>query len=339
MATRTKEPARKTAPPRQPAAAAAKEQPAFPARLDPVLVVPAKTLPPGRWRFEPKRDGYRLQARIDERGAVAIFNRRGEDWTARLPTIATALKKLPRQSWFDGVLVFEDEATGADDFLALTTGGMRDAPKRLVYRIFDAPFLDGDDLRLVALDRRKDRLHTLLQQAHGKPVQCLPTWVGHEDELLQRACKCGLEGLIAKERDSAYFGIRAGTWVKRACTQQASFLVLGLAPKPKGAGIAAVHVGHRSEGGILIYEGIVAEGLTDAALAQLEASVKKHPAKEPELFLATGRKVDAKKVAGGVWTVPALVIEASFTRRVAGLVRQARLKGFREDVAVEELVR
>src|SRR4051812_39984722 len=97
----------------------------FPASLDPVVVVPVKSLPPGRWRFEFKLDGYRMLARIDGGGAsgrVTLFNRRGEDWTARLPQVATALKKIPRGTWLDGVVTADDA-------------------QHVTYHLFDTAFL------------------------------------------------------------------------------------------------------------------------------------------------------------------------------------------------------
>jgi ATP-dependent DNA ligase len=41
------------------------------------------------WVHEIKHDGYRLTVRRDD-AAARLYNRKGNDWTARLPTIAAA---------------------------------------------------------------------------------------------------------------------------------------------------------------------------------------------------------------------------------------------------------
>ncbi|MDB5366076.1 MAG: ligD, partial [Rhodospirillales bacterium] len=242
----------------KPAARAPDAAPAaFPAALDPVVVVPVKKLPPGRWLHEFKLDGYRILARIDGDG-VRLFGRRSVDWTARLPGIAAALKKVPRGTWIDGVVTWEDDAGNAN-FARLSNGGLRDAAN-VTYRVFDLPFLAQQDMRLTTLDTRKARLHELVASLRTARVQPVDEIEGDENTLLAQACERGLEGIVSKERDSAYFGMRAGTWVKHACIGQDAFLVLGIAPEQGVDGGFAIHVGHRSIGGLTIYDGLVISG-------------------------------------------------------------------------------
>ncbi|GIL38151.1 hypothetical protein [Roseiterribacter gracilis] len=332
---------RKTAPAKtgkaaaKPPAADAPRAP-LPDRLDPVVVVPVKTLPPGRWLHECKLDGYRVLARIDANG-VRLFARNQADWTSRLPALATALKKLPRGTWLDGVVTGDDTNTRTADY-----AGLSDAGDDAVYHVFDAPYLADEDLRLTSLDARKEKLRDAVAKLHAPRVRLVePVGTANDDDkaMLAHACARGLEGIVSKDRDSAYFGMRSGTWVKRSCIQQESFLVLGIAPNQGTAKGFAIHVGHRSIGGLIIYDGLVSDGFSDEAIRRIEAHVAKHTAPTPELFLATGRKVAPKKYAGGVWGVPELVVEASFVRRVAGLLREGKFKGFRADMTAAELVR
>jgi bifunctional non-homologous end joining protein LigD len=269
---------------------------------------------------------------------VRLVGRNGHDWTGRVPTIAAALETLPPGTWVDGVVTWEDPSAGTANFARLSNGGLRDAAN-VTYRAFDVPFLAQEDLRLAPLDARKERLRDALATLRGPRVLPVDAIDGDDASLLAQACERGLEGIISKERESAYFGMRAGTWVKQACIGQDSFLLLGIAPEQGEGGGFALHVGHRSIGGLVIYDGLVIGGFDADAIARIEAHVAKHASAKPELFLATGRKVDPKKYARGAWCEPTLVLEVTFVRRVAGLLRQARFKGFREDIEAAELVR
>lgn len=67
------------------------------------------------WLHEIKLDGYRILAHV-EAGHVRLASRRGNDWTTRLPSIASALGALPVASaLLDGEVVVLGE-TGVSDF-------------------------------------------------------------------------------------------------------------------------------------------------------------------------------------------------------------------------------
>ena len=56
------------------------------------------------WLHEIKLDGYRMHARLDA-GRVNVLTRRGNDWTAKYPTIAAAIAGLRVQNaYLDGEL-------------------------------------------------------------------------------------------------------------------------------------------------------------------------------------------------------------------------------------------
>lgn len=50
---------------------------------------------------------------------------------------------------------------------------------------------------------------------------------GDGPELLKSACSHGLEGMIAKHRDSKYRPGRTGDWLKIRCVQSESFVIVG----------------------------------------------------------------------------------------------------------------
>src|SRR6188474_1235223 len=64
----------------------------MPAAVAAQLAVLADAPPPGAgWVHEVKFDGYRLLAHVRD-GDVRLVTRRGNDWTAKFPTIARALR-------------------------------------------------------------------------------------------------------------------------------------------------------------------------------------------------------------------------------------------------------
>ena len=80
------------------------------------------------WLHEIKLDGYRMHARLDA-GRVNILTRRGNDWTAKYPTIAAAIAGLRVQNaYLDGELC----GVASDGRSAFNDGGGSDATPRRV---------------------------------------------------------------------------------------------------------------------------------------------------------------------------------------------------------------
>jgi bifunctional non-homologous end joining protein LigD len=80
----------------------------FPDFMEPCKPTLRKVPPSGEgWLHEINHDGYRMQAHFDR--APRIYTRRGNEWAARMPTIAGALKALPANNLvLDGELVALD---------------------------------------------------------------------------------------------------------------------------------------------------------------------------------------------------------------------------------------
>jgi bifunctional non-homologous end joining protein LigD len=90
----------------------------FPSFIDPCCPTLRKVPPSGAdWIHEIKHDGYRVQAQFD--GEPRIYTRRGNEWAARMPSIAAALRALPANNVIlDGELVALD-AKGKEAFYEL----------------------------------------------------------------------------------------------------------------------------------------------------------------------------------------------------------------------------
>jgi bifunctional non-homologous end joining protein LigD len=128
------------------------------------LATLVKSPPAGpAWVHEIKYDGYRMLCHIAH-GEARMMSRNAKDWTGAFPSLAHALGRLPVESaWLDGEVVVID-ARGRSSFQALQNA-LSGASATLEYFAFDLLYLDGFDLRGVALSERKRLLQELLSSA------------------------------------------------------------------------------------------------------------------------------------------------------------------------------
>jgi bifunctional non-homologous end joining protein LigD len=140
----------------------------LPAFIQPQLAKLVTEAPEGeRWTHELKFDDYRMHARIDRGRLQLITARSGLDWTSKYPATAQALKTLPAtRAYLDGELcaVRADGTTSFSLMQAATDGA---SAAGLVYFVFDALHLDGEDLVLRPLLERKSRLAEIMRGAPG----------------------------------------------------------------------------------------------------------------------------------------------------------------------------
>src|SRR5258706_15084181 len=102
---------------------------------------------------------------------VRLYARPGLDWTARLPRLAKALEKLGLEdSLLDGEIVVPGP-NGRSSCQALQNAFEHGAGAKIVYYVFDAPFLEGQDLRRLPLKERKARLKRIFSDADAEAGQ------------------------------------------------------------------------------------------------------------------------------------------------------------------------
>ena len=281
----------------------------------------------GDWLYEVKHDGYRMLARCSS-GQVRLFTRSGKDWTGRLPHLERALGKLGLDdTWLDGEIVVL-RSDGRSSFQALQNAFDAGANSKIVYFVFDAPFLEGHDLRQLPLRERKARLKNLLK--NGEAIRFSDDLSGTAQEVLDHACKLGLEGLIGKQADAVYVGGRTKSWIKLKCRMRQDFVIAGYtAPGGSRHGFGAIVVGVYERPGRLAYAGKVGTGFDDALLTKLSRRFAK--LKRPDSPL-----VNPPREKGITWLRPQLVAEVAFTERTdEGVIRQGSFMGLREDIAAK----
>jgi bifunctional non-homologous end joining protein LigD len=309
---------------------------ALPATFQPQLATLAASPPssPNDWLYELKFDGYRLLARIDK-GKVRCFTRNGHDWTAKLPALAKALAKLPTDSaWLDGEITVDGE-NGAPDFQALQNAFDSGATSSIVYWLFDAPFLDGEDLRDMPVEQRRERLAQLLGNKPPAPLRLSEAFDASPRDLLASSARIGFEGIVGKRKGSPYLSRRSPDWIKLKNQQRQEFVIGGYTtPKGTRSGFGSLLLGvHDEATGRLRYCGNVGTGFDADRLADIKTKLDRL-ATDDCPFTPTPRGIKAQ------WVKPTLVAEVSFgewTRE--DRVRQAVFQGLRADKPARDIRR
>ena len=265
------------------------------------------------WLFEIKWDGYRVVSFI-ENGNVRMVSRNQNDLGPRYPE----LRELPKlvnakTAILDGEVVVLDEQGRPSFSLMQQRTGIRahgrqaatrpDLP--ILYYVFDLIYLDGYDLRRVALDDRKRVLRQILPA--GEMVRYSDHQAGQGVALFQAAKQKGLEGILAKKCNSCYEERRSRDWLKIKITQTVD-CVIGGYTDPEGARqyFGSLALGLYNDKKQLIHVGNAGTGFNQAMLKQIwkvlkEIETKKTPFTGP---------VDAKNVH---WVKQERVAEVKFS--------------------------
>lgn len=309
---------------------------ALPRSLAPQLATLVAGPPPDAadWLYEIKFDGYRMLVRNDASGA-RLLTRNGIDWTAKLRPLQDAFDRLGLPpGWYDGEIVVPNEA-GIPDFGALQQAFDAQRTQDVVLYLFDLPYVAGHDLRDVPLQSRRDVLKRLLARAPSDPVRFSEAFDATAQSVVASACKLGLEGVIAKRRNSRYRASRSADWVKLKCSRRQEFVIGGFtAPKGARTGLGALLLGVNDAQGVLRYAGRVGTGFTGTVLTELRKAL------DARVRRTSPFAVDSKIDGTAQWVTPSLVAEVSFgewTR--AGLVRHAVFRGLRADTDASTIVR
>lgn len=310
---------------------------ALPDKLAPQLatLVDRPPIDLSQWQWELKFDGYRMLARV-ERGAVRLLTRNGHDWTAKMPQLAQAIKRLPlRSGWLDGeVLVMDD--SGVPDFQALQNAFDAKATAKLVYYVFDMPFADGRDLRGLPLVERRELLRTVVEQAAGaESVRFSEAFDARPGDLVASACKIGFEGVIGKRKDATYASRRNADWIKLKCSHRQEFVIAGFT-EPKGSrkGIGSLLLAVHAPDGALRYAGNVGTGFSERTLADLRQRLDAVLSKSSPFGQAPAG------TRGALWVKPILLAEVAFAEWTReGRIRHAVFHGLRDDKPATAIIR
>jgi bifunctional non-homologous end joining protein LigD len=310
-----------------------------PAFIQPMTAKVVHALPEGRaWLYEVKLDGYRaLLLKDGER--VQIRSRNAK--TLFYPAVEAEAQKLKVGSVvLDGEIVAIDEK-GFPSFQALQHRSAH-AKHAIVYYAFDVLHVDGQDLTRLPLEERRRHLPDIVRGSEILISQELP---GTATQVIAAVQRLGLEGVIAKRRDSSYEpGQASGAWVKLKLEKQQEFVIGGY--RPGTHGVDALLVGYY-EGRPLKFASKVRAGFTPHLRRDVSALLKPlHAAKCPFADLPSSRTshwgagVTAEEMTEMQWVKPRLVAQVRFVEWTAeGRLRHAAFLGLRTDKAAHTVKR
>jgi bifunctional non-homologous end joining protein LigD len=215
----------------------------MPSAIQPMLAtIVEKSFDNPDWLFEIKWDGYRAIAFIDG-GRTRLVSRNQNDMTAQFPELASLAKYVDAErAILDGEIVALDDAGRPSFSLMQQRTGFQPGRRRvagrvaegvrIIYCAFDLLYLDGLDLRRVALEERKRLLKDRIKS--GDLVQFSDHFAEKGLDLFAAAQQRGLEGIVAKKRNSCYEERRSREWLKIKITQRQE-CVIGGYTDPEGS--------------------------------------------------------------------------------------------------------
>jgi bifunctional non-homologous end joining protein LigD len=301
----------------------------FPARVAPMLAVPATELPepePG-WAAEFKWDGVRAVAYLSA-GRLRLLSRGSRDMTRAYPELAgLAHQAGAREMVLDGEIAAF--AAGRPSFAALQRRMHVAAPSpRLLaavpatYLVFDIMQLNGESLISEPYARRRDILEA--QHLTSEQVHIPPSFRGGGEAVLAVSIRDGLEGVVVKRLDSPYRpGRRSPDWLKIKNRRLLDVAVGGISPgRGHRAGqIGSLLVGIPGPGG-LAYAGRVGTGFTQPELRRLEQLFAPLRRDRPPFAAPVPPAPDV------TWVEPRVVIEVSYAELTPdGILRAASYQG------------
>jgi len=297
------------------------------------------------WAFEMKWDGIRAVAEVRD-GRLRLTTRNGNDVTVTYPDLAGLVDLAGDHDLvLDGEIVTLN-AQGRPDFGLLQTrmgltrpADVQSALKRAPahYMVFDVLEVDGTKHTRDPYDERRALLSEVLRPGRGDVVQVPPAFDGDLAHAVASSKELGLEGVMAKRRDSTYAtGRRSRSWIKIKHHLTQEVVIAGWTP---GNGRRANTIGALllgiPDGDGLQYVGKVGTGFSDRALDDLSAKLGKLERKT-----RTMEGVPSADARGAHWVRPDLVGEVEFAEWTGpGRLRQPSWRGLRPDKRPDQVVR
>ncbi len=268
------------------------EQRPMPTVIHPMLATStAKAFNDPGWLFEIKWDGYRAVAFL-EGGHVRLVSRNQNDLTAQFPELNSLPQFVKAQrAILDGEIVALDNEGRPSFSLMQQRTGFHPGKRRVqrcegvpvIYYAFDLLYLDGLDLRRVALERRKRLLQDKI--VAGEFIQFSDHYAEKGLDLFAAAKKRKLEGIIAKKRSGAYEEERSRDWLKIKITQRQE-CVIGGYTDPEGSReyFGALVLGLYNQQGRLIHVGQAGTGFDQKALKEIFAGLQSLKTKQNPFY-------------------------------------------------------
>ncbi len=279
--------------------------------------------------YELKLDGVRCLAYLDETD-TELRNKRNKILNDIYPELFEIHKQVNKRCILDGELAVIYD--GKPDFFEIQRRSLMSNPVKIemaakklpaCFTVFDIVYYDNKEIiNLPLMERKKILFDTVIET----PRMALSRHIESNGvDFFNLAKQQGLEGIVAKRRDSKYyFGKRTKDWIKMKALLDDDFVVCGYFFK--GGNVTSVILG-AYQGDRLIYQSHVVLGVSrnDFKIISSAERVNKN-----------GIYSDFPDYEGSVWLKPELVCTVEFILPPNGGLRQPVFKGLSDDKAARE---
>jgi bifunctional non-homologous end joining protein LigD len=286
----------------------------MPTAISPMLAVSVdKPFDGDDWLFEIKWDGYRAVSFL-ENGKVRLVSRNQNDLTQRFSELQNMAKFVKaKTAILDGEVVALDDQGRPSFSLMQQRTGFRPGGKRaatnadvtVLYYAFDLIYLDGYDWRKMPLEERKKKLAAIIEP--GNALRYSDHYEGQGKALFEMAGKAGLEGILAKRRNSSYEERRSSEWLKIKIRHTIECVIGGYTePEGSRAYFGSIVLGLYDKQGRLIHVGQAGSGFNQKSLAEIWKMLQKRETSKNPFY---GEVEALRKVH---WVKPELVAEIEY---------------------------
>lgn len=345
---RTQEEIAQDKPAKSPAGAAAAIDPAslkgsaaapMPKALPPMMATLAGHVPKGgNWVYEIKWDGVRALCFVED-GAMYILSRTGHRCERQYPELTVLPHHLKaRTAILDGEIAVLDEQ-GRPRFSLIQPRIAQTDPNSVAHLsrstpvtlfAFDLLYLDGYDLRGCPLTERRRALEAVLETSERIRISAHFETGG--EEMLEAARQAGLEGVVAKQKDSRYEPRRSRAWMKLKVHYEQEFVICGFTHGEREY-FSSLVLG-RYDDGVLRHCGQVGTGFNDRTIREIYSKL------EPLITDKNPFRAKPKALRKITWVKPELVCQVRFVEWTPdGQLRAPSFQGLRPDVDPRSCVR
>ncbi|MES2652201.1 MAG: DNA ligase D [Bacteroidota bacterium] len=292
------------------------------------------------WLYEIKWDGYRAISFMNKKTKL-LKSRNDKSFEEKFYPIFNAIKDWDCNAIVDGEIVVVNEK-GLANFGALQNW-RSEADGELVYYVFDIVWYNGYDLKDLSLTERKAILTQLVPE--DSLIRLSKDFNTSGTAFLEAAKKMGLEGIMAKRKDSVYeTDRRTSNWLKIKSNKRQEVVIGGYTKnKDTSKPFSSLLVGVFDKNKF-VYTGKIGTGFTTQSQKDMitlfkPLVIKKHPFYEEPNINKPNKFRPNPPHAEATWLKPVLICEVSYTEITTdGVMRHPSFEGMREDKEPKEVV-
>lgn len=314
----------------------------FPKTMPPMLAsLASKPFDDPGWLYEIKWDGYRAITFL-QNGKVEIVSRNNKSFHQAYYPINDAFNNWKVNAVLDGEIIAVN-SKGRADFAALQEW-RSEADGELRYYLFDLLWLEGVDTTVLPLTERRKLLKEIIP-ADSELILYSADFDTTGTVFFKQAQKSGLEGIMAKKKDSVYEpGKRSKDWLKIKTERTQEAVITGYTLNEGSNKLFSSLLLGVYANGELQYIGPVGTGFSRKVQEELMQAfkplqTKRCPFQEvPEYNKPSRFRPDPPK-ATVTWLKPELVVEVSYqTVAPDGVLRHPSFKALRTDKRASEAI-